>query len=182
MLLLLLPMLLPMLGLVVLVLVLVLVLLMMMLLLSVVRVPLLMVVRHRRSQILRQWVRRSPLPPPSCPSLGAVTERGTSNLRSEERSAEEQPLALSLVGLGRGLRVLPARGSTKSPQRERLLLPSVSEEHRGGDTLGDRRNRWSETTCETPVRGLLCPAIRTLKARAVPSDPQAFFGSRGTAN
>jgi hypothetical protein len=110
MLLLLLPMLLPMLGLVVLVLVLVLVLLMMMLLLSVVRVPLLMVVRHRRSEILRQRVRRSPLPPPSCPSLGAVTERGTSNLRSEERSAEEQPpLALSLVGLGRGrLRVLPS--------------------------------------------------------------------------
>jgi hypothetical protein len=110
MLLLLLPMLLPMLGLVVLVLVLVLVLLMMMLLLSVVRVPLLMVVRRRRSEILRQWVRRSPLPPPSCPSLGAVTERGTSNLRSEERSAEEQPpLALSLVGLGRGrLRVLPS--------------------------------------------------------------------------
>jgi hypothetical protein len=112
MLLLLLPMLLPMLGLVVLVLVLVLVLLMMMLLLSVVRVPLLMVVRHRRSEILRQRVRRSPLPPPSCPSLGAVTERGTSNLRSEERSADEQPLALSLVGLGRGrLRVLPSRGS-----------------------------------------------------------------------
>ena len=122
MLLLLLPMLLPMLGLVVLVLVLVLVLLMMMLLLSVVRVPLLMVVRHRRSEILRQRVRRSPLPPPSCPSLGAVTERGTSNLRSEERSAEEQPpLALSLVGLGRGrLRVLPARGSKV---RSLLLLP-----------------------------------------------------------